>query len=218
MNNNMTPEQMAQFQQEFGGRGGRGGSGRGNRQQQQPSNAVVGDMTPITERNANKIDELFESVPKRIQPGQVWLYDEKAADPNEKLRQVNVRLGLTDGQFSELVTAGENLTAGTMVVTGVVPPPSALPKPGQNNIFQQQRGGFGGPQPGGGPGGPGGGGGARRRRRWRRWRPRRELGVGHEAAGRGPQQGRSCWGLAAPGPRRLLTARCRKEECLRARN
>jgi hypothetical protein len=160
MNNNLTPEQMAQFQQQFGGRGGRGGQGggRGNRQQSQAGNAVVGNVTPITERNASKIDELFESVPKRIQPGQVWLYDEKAADPNKKLRQVNVRLGLTDGQFSELVSAGENLVPGTMVVTGVVPPPSALPKPGQNNIFQQnQRGGFGGPQPGG-PGGPGGGG------------------------------------------------------------
>jgi len=73
---------------------------------------------------------------------------------------------LSDGQYSELVSAGEDLKVGTMVVTGVTPPPSALPKAGQTNLFQPQRGGFG-PQPGfgGGPGGGqprgGGGGGGR---------------------------------------------------------
>jgi hypothetical protein len=65
----------------------------------------------------------------------VWIDDEHATDPNKRLRQVSLRLGLTDGQFSELISSGEPLTAGMLVVTGVVPPLSALPKPGQN-IFQ----------------------------------------------------------------------------------
>ena len=68
-----------------------------------------------------------------------------------------MRVGLTDTQFSEVVSSSEPLKAGAMVVTGVIPPTSALPKAGQQNIFQPQRGGFG-------PGGPrgGGGGGGRR--------------------------------------------------------
>jgi hypothetical protein len=166
---NMTPEQMAQFRQQYGGRGGRGGGAGGGRGgNRQAANAVTGDMTPITQRNASQIDDLFAQVQKRIQPGQVWIYDEKNPDPQKKLRQINVRLGLTDGQFSELISSNETFTPGvTQVVTGVVPPPSALPKPGTNSIFNQQRGfgpgGFG-PNPGGGGGdrGPGGGGGGPR--------------------------------------------------------
>ena len=175
---NLTPEQMAQFQQRFGGPGGQGG-GRGGRGGQgfqgggrgaggqgggrQGRGAPAGDVTLTS---TEKIDDLFSEVPKRIQNGQVWIYDEKATDPNKKLRQVSVRLGLADNTTSELVSSGETLSVGQMVVTNVVPPPSALPKPGSNNLFQQnQRGGFGGPQPGfggdRGGGGPGGGGGGR---------------------------------------------------------
>ena len=162
MGNNLTPEQMAQFQQRFGGRGGRGGAGGGagrNQMSGQQGGQNGSDMTPLVERNAEKIDDLFSSVPKRIQPGTVWVYDEKASDPNKKLRQINVRIGLADTQFSELVSSSEPLSAGSMVVTGVVPPASALPKAGQQNIFQPQRGGFG--PGGGGGGGPRGGGGGR---------------------------------------------------------
>lgn len=164
---NLTPEQLAAFQAMGGGRGGNrgGGGGRGQR----PAANEVGDMIPITQRNAEKIDDLFLAVQKRVMPGQVWLYDEKNADPNKKLRQVTLRLGLSDGTASEIVSSSEPFTVGMQVVTGVVPPPSALPKPGQNNnIFNQQnqrggQGGFpGGGAPGGGGGGaPGGGGGGR---------------------------------------------------------
>ena len=160
--NNLTPEQMAQFQQRFGGRGGRGGQGGGRQRgqaEQQASRSIAAEASGITERNTEKIDDLFSSVPKRIQPGSIWIYDEKASDPNKKLRQINVRIGLTDTQFSELVSTSEPLSAGAMVVTGVVPPASALPKAGQQNIFQPQRGGFGPGGPGGGGGGPRGGGG-----------------------------------------------------------
>jgi HlyD family secretion protein len=146
----LTPEQMAEFQQRFGASGGRGG-----RQQAAAPPAV--ETAPLADRNAEKIDDLFSSVPKRIEPGQVWVYEENATDPARRLRQVNVRTGLNDGQFSELVWNSEELTAGSMVVTGIVPPASALPKAG-SNIFQQQRGGFGGGRGDGGRGGGGRGG------------------------------------------------------------
>jgi HlyD family secretion protein len=150
----VTSDQTARFQQGAGGRGDRGRGGRGARGEQ--SGSAAAKVTPAALRDAAKIDDLFEAVPKRTQSGQVWLDDEKAADANKRLRQVNVRVGLTDGQFSELVSStGETLTAGTLVVTGVVPPASALPKPGQNLFQQNPRGGFGP----GGPGGPGPGGG-----------------------------------------------------------
>jgi len=119
-------------------------------------------VTPLNERNADKIDELFAPVQRPTTRGQVWVYNDKAADPKDKLKQINVMLGLTDGQTSELI-AGEGLGPGVMVVTGVVPPPSAIKAQQQNNLLGgPQRGGFGGQTPGGfgGPGGgPGGGGG-----------------------------------------------------------
>jgi len=166
-NTNLTPEQMAQFRQQFGARGQGGGpngqnggrGGRGNRQG--AANEVTGAVTPLNERNADKIDELFAPVQRPTTRGQVWVYNEKAADPKDKLKQINVTLGLTDGQTSELI-AGEGLSAGVMVVTGVVPPPSAIKAQQQNNLLGGPQRGFGGQTPGGfgGPGGgPGGGGG-----------------------------------------------------------
>jgi HlyD family secretion protein len=101
---------------------------------------------PITARNASQIDDLFAQVQKRVQPGQVWIYDETAGDPSKKLRAVSVRAGLTDGQFTELVSTGEPLPVGAKIVTGVASPASAAPKAaaGGSSIFNQnQRGGFG---------------------------------------------------------------------------
>lgn len=167
-NTNLTPEQIAQMQERFG-RGGRGG-GQGNRTGGQTgfggggrggraaANEAVGDVTPMTERNADKIDELFAPVVKPTSRGQVWLYNAQAADPKDRLKQINVTLGLSDGTFSEIVQ-GEGLAAGVKVVTNVVPPPSAVKAmaPGNNLFNQQPNRGFGGP--GGFGGGPGGGGG-----------------------------------------------------------
>ena len=177
---NLTPEQLARFQQGRGGRGGRGaggagatgGAGGGGRGGRQVGNEPAGNPTPLAERNASKIDELFEPIVKPDTNGQVWVYNEKAADPKDRLKQINVRLGLTDTQFSQLIS-GEGLTAGMQVVTGVVPPPSAIKAQQANPSFlNPQRGGFpgggggdrggGGGNPGGGRGGggnPGGGGG-----------------------------------------------------------
>ena len=45
----------------------------------------------MTERNADKIDELFEAMPTRCQPGQVWTWDEA----KKELKQINIRVGVT---------------------------------------------------------------------------------------------------------------------------
>jgi HlyD family secretion protein len=133
------------------------------------SDAAVVDLNPATTQrpvpiaggSATKIDNLFQPLPPRVQTGQVWLWDEHEPDASKRLRAVSIRLGLTDGQFTELISAGEPLGAGAMVVTGVVPPASALPKTAaaSNSILNQnQRGGPGGFGPGGGFGPPRGGG------------------------------------------------------------
>jgi HlyD family secretion protein len=111
--------------------------------------APIANAVAVSKSSSGQIDDLFAGVEKRVQPGQVWIYDENAADAGKKLRSVSVRVGLADGQFSELMSPGEDLTAGTMIVTGVVPPASAVAKStaGTNNLFNQGggRGGFGGP-------------------------------------------------------------------------
>jgi HlyD family secretion protein len=116
---------------------------------------------PAASGPAAKIDNLFQPLPPRVQTGQVWLWDEHEPEASKRLRAVSVRLGLTDGQFTELISASEPIGPGAMVVTGVVPPASALPKAAatSNNVFNQnQRGGPGGFGPGGGFGPPRGGG------------------------------------------------------------
>jgi HlyD family secretion protein len=85
-----------------------------------------------------KIDDLFPEAPKLVTPGQVWIYDEGAAEPAARLRAVGVRTGLTDGQFTEIVSG--DLQPGQQVVTAVIPPASALQQPATSVFGQPQRG------------------------------------------------------------------------------
>jgi HlyD family secretion protein len=148
-NANLTPEQRQAMMDRYNNGGGRGGGGRGNRQQQ-AANQVTGPVKPLNERNADKIDELYEPMPAQISPGQVWTWDED----KKELKQTNVRLGLTDGQFSELLNG--DVQVGQQIVTGVILPITKNPTNNNSNpLMGPQRGG----QPGFGPGGPGGGGG-----------------------------------------------------------
>lgn len=103
-------------------------------------------VVPAVNRQATQIDDLFAGAERRVQPGQVWVYDENATDPAKKLRSISVRVGLTDGQFTELVS-GEALGAGAKIVTGIAGPASAAPKAvagGSSPFNQNQRGGPGG--------------------------------------------------------------------------
>jgi hypothetical protein len=87
-------------------------------------------------------------------PGRVWLYVDAQLTP------VRVRVGVSDGQNSELID-GE-LEEGTEVVTNVITGGATRPALGGAGGFpglgQPQRGGF----PGGGGGNRGNGGGQRR--------------------------------------------------------
>ena len=120
----------------FRGEGGRrGGRGReGAPAAPQPSGAA---------QSADTIDALFAPLPPVESRGRVWTFADK------QLKPVDVRLGITDGTFTELLE-GESLSADTQVVTGMtglVTRVQATPA-AAGNPFQQGgrgRGGRGGP-------------------------------------------------------------------------
>jgi HlyD family secretion protein len=152
---NLDPEAMAAMRERFGRRGGRGGGQGANAR---PEQTVATQPKP---QPGSRIDESFAALQKVITPGAVWTWDE----PTKTLKRIPLRLGVTDGTFTEVVS-GE-VTPGMQVVTGVALPVSATrPQGGQNSIFNQNQrgggpGGFGGGPGGGGGGGRGGGGGGR---------------------------------------------------------
>jgi len=135
------------------GRGRAAGRGRG------PDNLTD---TPI-ELNAETIDDLFPPIPRRLQTGTVWTWNEAA----KELKQIPVTTGIADGQFSQVVSG--DVTVGQQVVSTIIVPMTAAEQ--NQSIFGQQPGqrrggpGFGPAAPpppnpvGGGRGGGGGGGG-----------------------------------------------------------
>lgn len=174
----MTPEERQRMREQFGGGrgGGRGGAGqngnapggmRGGRGGAAPQQAAVAQPEVVASvPSGEKIDDLFQPTPTRISPGSVWTWDEA----NKKLTEIRVTTGLTDGQFSQLITG--DVKVGQQVVTAVIIPLTTQQRNQQNSLFGNQgRGNFGGMQPGGPPGGfggpgggaPGGGGGGGRR-------------------------------------------------------
>jgi hypothetical protein len=180
-------ERMRQRQAEGGGRGGfggdqgaggggRGGPGqgasgdRGNRQGQSAGNApaqgtreggsrrgqLVGQQAANNKSaavtSATTIDALFAPLPVVETRGRAWLYI------NKNLKPVELRLGISDGTFTEVLNA-DAMQPGQEVVTAVVTPEMASrPANQQNNNANNPLM----PQRGRGPGGPGGGGGGGR--------------------------------------------------------
>jgi len=94
---------------------------------------------------AQTIDALFAPLPVVETRGRVWLF------MNGELKPVNVRLGVSDGTFTELVS-GE-LQQNMEVVTGVTGLGATRTLPGQTGSGNPLMPGRG---PGGGFGGPGG--------------------------------------------------------------
>ena len=93
------------------------------------------------------IDALFAPLPTVESRGRAWLF------MNKELKQVNLRLGITDGTNTELLSGElqQNMEVVTGIILGSTRP--ALNAPGAGNpLMPNQRGG-----PGGGPGGGGGG-------------------------------------------------------------
>jgi HlyD family secretion protein len=187
----MTPEERAQFQERMrqrqadGGRsagpgqGGRGGStgspqgggqgnfqrgnqnaqaGEGRRQGSSPRGEMQGQVAsnaPSRLTTATTIDALFAPIQVQETRGRVWLYI------NKQLKPVELRLGISDGTFTEVLNEPGELQPNTEVVASVITPEMA-----SRPANQQQTGGANNPMmpqrgrgPGGNPGGGGRGGG-----------------------------------------------------------
>ena len=110
-----------------------------------PAPATGAAAKPI---HASQIDELFAPVPRPNTSGTVWVWDESA----KSLTSVPVRLGITNGQLTELLEG--DITVGQQLVTNVILPQTSTASAQQTNVFGNSGRGFG---PGGGFGPPGGG-------------------------------------------------------------
>jgi HlyD family secretion protein len=152
---NLTSEQRQALAARFGGAGGRGGGQGGGRNRAGGQGAAANANAQRVELQAEMIDDLFPELPRRIQPGSVWTWNEEAKD----LRQIRIETGVTDGTWMELVRG--DLKPGQQVVTGVILPQPRTASGANNSLFGGQQGGrgMGGMTPGGGPGGGGGRGG-----------------------------------------------------------
>jgi HlyD family secretion protein len=89
---------------------------------------------------AERIDDLFTPTPKRINLGQVWVYDEAEPDPSRRLRSIPIRTGISDERFTEVVSG--DLTQGLQLVTAITPPPALQRR--AFGIFGQPQRAFGG--------------------------------------------------------------------------
>ncbi|HEX5070741.1 MAG TPA: efflux RND transporter periplasmic adaptor subunit [Vicinamibacterales bacterium] len=189
---NMTPEQRQAMMERFaaggrgtGGTGGRGGTGAGGRGGQ---NGQFGQNGQRGQRGAGagnagqtqasklqddasagkSIDELWAAIIPHDSPGSVWKLEDKNCQAVKPcLNEYKIRLGVTDGTFTELKSG--DLQVGDEVLTSITLPLSMRPtNPGNAGnplLGQPQRGpgGMGGGgNPGGGGGGRGGGGGGGR--------------------------------------------------------
>jgi HlyD family secretion protein len=159
---NMSPEERAAVEARMreggggrGGFGGRNGGGPGGApgagatgRQNARGNAPA--AVPRVANEATTIDSLFAPIQIVERPGMGWLHQ------NNQLKPLRLRLGVSDGTFTEIVN-GSEIPDNTEVVVGMTTGLEArTPAPGgnqQNNpLLGPQRG-----QPGRGGGGGGGG-------------------------------------------------------------
>ncbi len=116
------------------------------------SRGIVGNVTAGTSITSGHttIDSLFGPLQTTETRGRAWLYE------NKQLKSVPLRLGVTDGTYSEVLDG--DLKEGQEVVVNMVTGLEPVTRPGQtgtgNPLMGPQRGG-----PGGGGGNRGGGGG-----------------------------------------------------------
>ena len=134
----MSPEEREQLMtrraQRAGGGFEAGGGGRPSRdaQRRRPANATSSPNIPTIERGATTIDALFGDLPTVDTSGQVWIMD------GDRLRAINIRLGITDGTATELLGVGspgrqtpaEALTEDTALVTNITTPDNGPTPPG----------------------------------------------------------------------------------------
>ena len=135
---------------------GRDRQGRGRGTGADASAAPRNSPAPaaVAPQSATTFDALFAPLPPVETVGRVWLY------VDNQLKPVGVRVGVSDGQNSELLEGDlqEDTEVVTSVLTGAETRPAAGGAGGFPGLGQPQRGGF----PGGGGNNRGGGGGQRR--------------------------------------------------------
>ena len=131
--------------------GNNGAAGRSGRDLGRGMTGNVTAGTSITSGHAT-IDSLFGPLQMTETRGRAWLYE------NKQLKSVNLRLGVSDGTYSELLDG--DLKEGQEVVVNMVTGLEPVARPGQqgtgNPLMGPQRGGPGGPGGGGNRGGGGG--------------------------------------------------------------
>ena len=141
----MTPEEREQFQARMRERQAQGGSGAGQGQPGQQGGARAAqpqqqqNQSKLTASNASTIDSLFGPLPSVETRGRVWLYI------NKQLKPINLRLGISDGTWTEVLDPNE-LQPGTEVVTNVATGMESQQRPAGNTsgnpLMGPQRGGF----------------------------------------------------------------------------
>jgi len=130
-----------------------GGRGQGPRQQT-PAQAAKPAASPAKASGATTFDALFGPLTQTETFGQAWLNE------GGKLKRVRLRLGITDGQQTELIQAldgevQEGTELVTNVITGAVRQTPTAPGATFPGLGGGRQGGF----PGGGGGNRGRGGG-----------------------------------------------------------
>ena len=146
----MTPEQRQQFEARMKERmaqgGGRGGSGAGQNAQgaaaTRPQVQAPSGTSKMATSGAQTVDALFGPLPTTESRGRVWL------SINKQLKPVNLRLGISDGTWTEVLD-GNELQPGMEVVTNVTTGLETQQRPGNQNpgagnpLMGPQRGGPG---------------------------------------------------------------------------
>jgi HlyD family secretion protein len=149
---NMSPEERERWEARMRERGGRTGGNQGDGGRQRQGDARGGNPPArAAASGATTIDAMFAPLRPSEGRGRLWLF------VNKQLRSINVRTGVSDGTWTEILEGGDasELQQGTEVVTNIVTGLEQQPRPGQqgpaNSPLMPQRGN----QRGGGPGGRG---------------------------------------------------------------
>jgi hypothetical protein len=146
---NMSPEERERFQSRTRGGGGRNGgdrSGQGNNGESRGNPRE----TRVAASDATTIDALFAPLRPTEGRGRLWMF------ANKQLRAVNVRTGISDGTWTEIMEGADasELQPGTEVVVNLVTGMEPQQRPGQQNPggspLMPQRGNPRGGGPGGG--------------------------------------------------------------------
>ena len=139
----MTPEERQQFEQRmrergFGGFGDSQRAAGANGAPAQNQQAAAHAPSKAMAGGAQTVDALFGPLPTVESRGRVWLYI------NKQLKPVNLRLGISDGTWTEVLD-GNELQPGTEVVTNVATGLETQQRPGaqspsSNPLMGPQRG------------------------------------------------------------------------------